>query len=184
VAAVGLLLLVAVPLYLLRRPSGKSAETAEGEARAQNPAPIRTEGDAGVPKTAVTVAPVQHVGCGAAPNKPGNDGSMCDRLPKLEQELVRAIKSNVECVPRTGKEGSINYVLSVDFSNKQLNIYPGASGSWKGPQAKAAAKCVLRGFSEVAWDSIPHRYRYYALAVLASYPLPPQLESGPSFDDP
>lgn len=184
VAAVGLLVLVAVPLYLLRRPSLRPAEETESEAKARNPTPIRAAGDAGVPKVAVTLAPLQHVACGAAPNKPGNEGAMCDRLPKIEQEFIRAIKANAECAPRTGKEGSINYVLSVDFSNNQLNIYPGASGSWKGPQAKAAAKCVQRSLPEFAWDSIPHRYRFYSLAVLASYPPPDPLEMGPTFDDP
>jgi hypothetical protein len=183
VLGVGLSLLIAVPLYLWRKPTGKPAEEGR-EARALNPNPIRTEADGGVPKAEVVLAPLQQVGCGAAPNRPGNDGSLCDRLPKVEQELVRAIKSNGDCAPRTGKEGSINYVLNVDFSKREINIYPGASGSWKGPQAKVAAKCVQKSFGEIDWEGLPHRYRFYSIAVMASYPPPDPLGSGPSFDEP
>lgn len=184
VVGVGILMLVAVPLYLLRRPLDKEKAGAQSEAHTRNPDPIRTTSDAGAPKAAVELGPVQHLACGSAPNRPGNEGALCDRLPALEQALQRAIKGNADCAPRTGKDGTINYVLNVDFTNKQVTVFPGASGSWKGPQAKAAAKCVQRALPKIEWEELPHRYRFYSLALMASYPPPDPLESGPVFDEP
>jgi hypothetical protein len=61
-------------------------------------------------------------------------------------------------------------------------VFPGASGQWKGPQAKAAAKCVENAIGEVQWDAIAHRYRYYMIGILASYPAPDPLQVAPTFE--
>ena len=182
VAAVVVLLIVAVPLYFLRKPAVQPAQTAEALSAAKRSRLIRASVDAGPPESNVEVGSVQRVKCSAASNRDGNEGPLCDRLPVLEAKLEQAIKETAECAPRTGKEGSINYVLTVDFTRKQVNVFPGASGSWKGPQAKAAATCVKRALGEVDWDSISHRYRYYVLAMLASYPAPDPMQFVPEFD--
>jgi hypothetical protein len=184
VLGVAVLVAVGVPLYLLRKPSGGFDSEAKLAARARNPAPIHASGDAGVKKPLVNLSSVQRVSCGAAANRPGNEGSLCDRLPQIEREFVRSIEQSLDCAPRTGKDGSINYVLNIDFTNRQLSVFPGASGSWKGPQAKAAAKCVERALPEMPWDGTLHRYRFYSLAVLATYPPPDAFEALPSFDEP
>ncbi len=182
VAVVVTLVLVAVPLYLLRRPSAQ-VEDADATARTVRPALIRNTVDAGPRELSnVTLGMVQRVTCSSSPGKPGNEGSLCDSLPVFEHALASAIKSTSECAPRTGKSGTINYVLSVNFSTKRLHVFPGASGSWKGPQAKAAAKCVKRALPKVDWDSVMHRYRYYMIAIMANYPAPDPLESLPAFE--
>ena len=73
-------------------------------------------------------------------------------------------------------------MLEVDFNKNRLNVFPGQSGKWKGPQARRAAKCVLSSFPPVSWDDVAHQYRYYAIAILATYPAPDPLEVLPDFD--
>jgi hypothetical protein len=183
VATVALLVIIALPLYILRRPSAEVGEPDDGPAaEVSQRALIRTALDAGKPKGEVELGRVQRVQCSAAPNRQGNEGNLCDRLPALEQALGRAVRTTVECAPKTGKAGTINYVLTVNFTHKRINVFPGKSGQWKGPQAKAAAKCVLKAMPEVQWDSTPHRYRYYMIAIMASYPAPDPLEVLPEFE--
>lgn len=182
VASVAILLIVAVPLYFLRKPPSQPAETAEALSAAKRSRLIRTTVDAGPPETNISIGAVQRIKCSAAANRDGNEGPLCDRLPVLEAKFEQGIRESTDCAPRTGKEGTINYVLTVDFTGKHVNVFPGASGSWKGPQAKAAATCVKRAIGDIPWDTITHRYRYYVLAMLASYPAPDPMQLMPEFE--
>lgn len=177
-----LLLLIAVPMYLLRRPASSGPGNPAASGNVTDPGLIRSTLDAGGPSPDIEFSEPQRVLCSAAPGRKGNEGPLCDRLPVLERALISSIKANVDCAPRTGKAGSINYVLTVDFTHTRLNVFPGASGQWKGPQAKASAECVEKGLPKVKWEDIPHRYRYYMIAILASYPAPNPLEGFPEFE--
>lgn len=178
VALVVGLVLLAVPLYLWRRPSGTENAPADGGAPSDARAPSVDSAmtspalpDAGAQAERVKLGSVQRVKCGASA-RGGQEGSVCDRLPFFEEQIARAIRDNVDCAPKTGKEGSINYVLTVDFSARKVHVFPGASGSWKGPAARKAAACVKRGLSAPDWAGLQHQYKHYSLAVLATYPAP------------
>jgi hypothetical protein len=180
VGVVGVIL-IAVPLYLWRQPSGRPAPTAEASASASagrlGAAPVALDAGAGagaVPKTAerVKLGSAQRVKCGASAGNARIEGSLCDALPWVEQALATAIKAAVDCAPKRKEEGSINYVVSLDFTAKRFHVFPGASGSWRGPQARKATECVNRAFPQPDWGAIPHQYRYYWIAVLATYPSP------------
>src|SRR5688572_15846570 len=82
----------------------------------------------------------------------------------------RTLRENRDCAPQTGKEGSINYVLEVDFRAERLNIFPGQSGKWHGPQARKATACMLRNLPNTPWAELSHQHDYYAIAILATYP--------------
>lgn len=178
VAGVACVILVAVPLYLLRRPAGSNAPAVEASASASaaklSPLPVPV--DAGVvaqkPIERVRLGPVQRVKCGSSATQARVEAGLCDGLPAFEQALKTAITAAIDCAPKEKTEGTINYVLSVDFTAHSLNVFPGASGSWRGPQAKRATQCVLRALAVPDWGSIPHQYRYYWLAVSATYPSP------------
>jgi hypothetical protein len=181
VLGVLVLLVVAIPLYLLRKPAS-GGEDAASTAHTRDPGLIRSQLDAGKPELSVTLGDMQRVQCSASPGKQGNEGPLCDGLPQVEKAFKQAIRANVECAPRTGKAGTINFVLAIDFTNKRVNVFPGQSGQWKGPQAKAAAECVERSIPDLKWADIEHRYRYYMLAVLASYPAPDPTTGFPEFE--
>jgi hypothetical protein len=185
VALVALLILLAVPLYLWRRPSGTENSQEEVDAQASAvasqmaPDGSQIESDAAPPEERVRLGPVQRVKCSASPRSRGQEGNLCDSLPFFEEGLKKAIRENVDCAPRTGKEGTINYVLKVDFTRRQLHVFPGASGTWKGPQSRRSAKCVKRSLPAPQWDKLQHQYRYYLIAIMATYP-PPGVPKGPA----
>jgi hypothetical protein len=177
-------MLIAVPLYLWRRPSASSEPAADHSASAGSAAPAAsvlpglTAFDAGGRALErVRLAAVQRVKCGASAGR-GQEGGLCDSLPYFEEALAKAIRENVDCAPKTGKEGTINHVLTVDFTQRKLHVFPGASGGWKGPQARRATDCVKRALPAPAWESIPHNHRFYSIAILATY-LPPGATSAP-----
>jgi hypothetical protein len=188
VALVAGLILIAVPLYLWRRPAGSEhAGTDAGAATSANPALeagviATTPVDAGRREERVKLGTAQRVRCSAGPGASGQEGSLCDNLGLLEQALSRAVMENVGCAPRGPKEGSINYVLTVDFAQRKLHVFPGASGSWKGPQARRATQCVKKALSAPGWESLKHQYRYYQIAVLATYAPEEPAVAGPSFE--
>jgi hypothetical protein len=177
------LILIAVPLYLLRRPSdAPSASISETSVFGFGGA-FRDEADASSPVAQVLLGPIQRVKCGPSATQISNEGELCDALPALEAALRQSILGAVECAPRTGKEGSINFVLEVDFENSRYNLFPGRSGKWRGPQARRAIQCVLRGFPPVDLTTVSHQFGYYAIAILAVFPAPDPFEILPTFDD-
>lgn len=177
------LALLAVPMYLLRRPSGAPSVNAADAGVAAFGGVFREEADASTPTAQVLLSQVQRVKCGGSANQSTSDGEFCDALPALEEALRSSILGAVDCAPRTGKEGSINFVLEVDFANGRYHLFPGKSGKWRGPQARRAIQCVLRGFPPVDLSAIRHQHAYYAIAILAVYPAPDPFEVLPTFDE-
>lgn len=181
VAGVAGVILMAVPLYLMRRPSGAPAASAEPAIAhsAPKPAAVPVPVDAGLPPPRlverVKLSPAQRVKCGASPVNAKLEGGMCDALPALEKALGAAIKATADCAPKQKEEGSINFVLGVDFTGRKLHAFPGASGSWRGPLARKATDCVNRALPLPDWGAVPHQYRYYWIAILATYPSPTSL---------
>jgi hypothetical protein len=174
---VGLLLALAIPLYLLRSPAG----TAEAEAVGPAPlgfaptVPAGSQPDQG--NKLLELSEPTHVRCGANPQGGGKSGRLCDRLDAIEKSFAAAIHEAFDCAPRTGEKGTLNYVLTVDFAQHRLHVFPGASGTWKGPQARRATQCVKRALAAPDWEKLPHEHAYYEIAVMATYQPPPPTEA-------
>jgi hypothetical protein len=177
-----ILALVAMPSYLLRRPGTGSLGAAGDAGTPGFGGVIRQEVDAAATVTDVVLGPLQRVRCGASATQTTGEGGLCDPLPMLEAALRQGILGNVDCVPRTGKEGSINYVLEVDFTSNRLNVFAGQSGTWRGLRARKAATCVLRSLPPLPWTDTAHQHQYYAMAVLATYPAPEPSDGLPTFE--
>ena len=182
VASVVGLILLAVPLYLWRRPSGTehSLGASGASASAQvGAAPVGSDSvDRRDEQPAVKLDAVQRVRCSASLSAKGQEGVLCDSLTFFEKALAESIRKNTGCAPKTGETGTLNYVMQIDFRRKWVNVFPGASGQWKGPQARRAAKCVERSLPRPEWQKITHQYSYYMIAIMASYP-PPAPIPGP-----
>lgn len=182
VACVLGLILLAVPLYLLRRPS-TALRALSGDAGLHGfGGVVLGEADAGAGAAQVVLGPIRRVKCGTSPSQITSEGELCDSLPALEAALRQSILGGVDCAPRTGKEGSINYVLEVDFESNRYTLFPGKSGKWRGPQARRATQCVLRAFPPVDLAGLSHQYAYYAIAILAVYPAPDPFDVLPNFE--
>lgn len=178
VALVCVTMLIAVPLYLVRKPSTKASGAAPSASASVSGGPQAVPKSSSEPAAAavaparVTLGPVQRVRCGSSAAAAPNEGALCDTLGPVEDALKKAILESEECAPKPRSKGSINYVLTVDFPGKKLHVYPGASGEWRGKQARRATTCVKQALKLADWN-VPHQYRFYALAVLASYAGPP-----------
>jgi hypothetical protein len=185
VALVAVLILLAVPLYLWRRPSGTenapeaSAEPGQGLMASALPSAAMQVPE--MKDDRIKLGQVQRVKCSASSRLAGQKGALCDALPFFEEGLEKAIRENFDCAPKTGKRGTVNYALTVDFTNKKLNVFPGASGSWRGPQARRSAECVERSMPAPEWDKLRHQYRYYVVAIMATYE-PPASDDKPMFE--
>jgi hypothetical protein len=173
VLAVGALL-VATPLYLLRSPAQQPPPQANtGKVIGFAPSVPVASADAERAER-VAVGEALRIRCSSRPGARGQEGRLCDQLPSVEQALRTAINETVDCAPTTGGGGTLNFVLKVDFEAKTLHVFPGASGTWRGPQARRATKCVKQALVAPEWEKLPHKFGYYELAMLADYrPLSP-----------
>ena len=183
VALVAVMVLLAVPLYLSRRPQLSAAGKASTSTlpAAMSAPPIVPQRSTSQIDDRVRVGKPQKVKCAATAGSRGQEGALCDSLPFFEKALDKAIHETADCAPRAEKSGTINYVLTVDFNSKKLHVFPGASGTWKGPQSKRAAQCVKRVLPVPEWDTIQRQYRYYMLAIMATYE-PPSPTATPLFE--
>jgi hypothetical protein len=178
-------MLIAVPLYLLRKPSYKVAASAASASASAGTGPLGASKPPAAPAAPpappprLTLGAVQKVRCGASAAAAPNEGTLCDTLPAFEEALKQAILGNEGCAPKSKLKGSINYVLTIDFARKKLHIFPGASGDWHGRQARRAVSCVESALKVTDW-AVPHQYRFYAIAVLATYAGPPGSEPLPA----
>lgn len=170
------LMLLAVPLYLWRRPSLAAKAAADASASASASGAVAAVPVA-VPKLPevsaleperVKLSPIRKVRCGASARQ-SSASENCDSLAYFEKALADAVKASAECAPRSTKPGSINFVLEIDFTRKNLHVFPGASGDFRGPRARRTTKCVKAALPNPEWDTIVHQHRYYAIALLATY---------------
>jgi len=178
--AIGVLLLLAIPLYLLRTPPEKpTAKTGEAPLGFAPSVPAGTEGKK-EDKLLQLAEPVL-VKCAPSPTGAGKSGRLCDSVEPIQKSLQAAITDSFDCAPRTGEVGTLNYVLTIDFTQHRVHIFPGASGTWKGPQARRATQCVKRALAAPDWEKLPHDHAYYEIAILATYQPPPPT-SAPLFE--
>ncbi len=177
VALVCVTMLIAVPLYLWRKPSSKVATPVPSASSSMSTGPQAAPKASSDPAPAsatpprLTLGPVQRIRCGSSSAAATNEGTLCDALGPIEEAFKKAVLESEECAPKPKTKGSINYVLTLDFPRKAVHVYPGASGEWRGKQARRATSCVKSAIKVSDWN-IPHQYRFYALAVLASYAAP------------
>jgi hypothetical protein len=186
IALVALLVMVAVPLYLLRRPrveakdDGKGADGRGAAASTTAPSGLSplaptagatlnppTPGGASAPR-GLTVGDPRILRCSKGSSKPPPE--QCDRQPFFEEALVKAIRDNASCVNTTTPGATVNFVLDVDYKRKKSHAWPGKSGSLKRKMSKEVAACVNRALPTPDWSQVPHQHDRYQIAVLATYP--------------
>src|SRR5690606_32523947 len=104
VALVAVLILLAVPLYLWRRPSSQEnapAGSSSAAAAAASAIPTTLAASTKQVDERVNLRAVQKVKCSASARLSGQKGALCDSLPFFEEQLEKAIVENVDCAPKT-----------------------------------------------------------------------------------
>lgn len=173
---VALLVLVALPLYLLRRPkavgpvaadAGAKVEVGEGGPGGQT-AGSPAAPDASSPKKVVLGEP-RTVRC--TPRSGGHlMAERCERLVVLEDALARSIRDNAACAPPSASPFTVSFVLTIDFERKKLHLWPGRSGTLKRRSAADLVRCVEHAIAPPDFAALSHQYAKYDINVMASYP--------------
>jgi len=173
---IALLVLVALPIYLWRRPkpvpppeidAGSRSEI--GDAAGPDAAgPIAAPIDAGVSKRVMLAEPKINR---CVPKGGGRVTSeRCDHLTSLEDALARSIRENVACAPPMPSAYTVSFVLTVDFDRKKLHLWAGRSGSLKKRNAVDLIRCVEHAITPPDFSILAHQYAKYEINVIAAYP--------------
>lgn len=173
IALVAGLILVAVPLYLWRRPRPEPIPNADA---AVADAGVFAPFDAGTPIVAVdagppslSLAPFTNVKC-ENPGPGKTPPERCDHVTFFEDALARAIRDNAACAPASKTPFTVSYVLEENFRTKKLQLYTGNSSSLKKEKRKELLRCVKKSMPTPDWATIPHQYVRYKVSVVATYP--------------
>ena len=170
IALVAGLILVAVPLYLWRRPRPESIPTADAamvDGGASAPVTTVVAFDAGV--STISLSPFTTVRC-ENPGPGKTPPERCDHVTTFEDSLSRAIRESGSCAPASKSPYSVSFVLESDFRRKKLQLFAGKSSSIKREKARELLRCVKRAMPTPDWSAIPHQYARYKVNVVATYP--------------
>jgi hypothetical protein len=177
IALVAGLILVAVPLYLWRRPRPESIPTADAavaDAGAPNADGGKSKaffvsGDGNAKSGAVTLSPFTTIRC-ENPGPGRTPPERCDHVTFFEDGLARAIRENAACAPQAKVPISVSFVLEMDFKRKRTNLFAGKSTTIKRERSKELLRCIKRAMPTPEWNNIPHQYVKYKINVMATYP--------------
>jgi hypothetical protein len=169
------LVLVAVPLYLWRRPEQATPDEladmpgAGGAAAAVDGAvPYVPLVDAAVEPT-VKLSSFDTIWC-KDPGPGKTPASRCDHVDFFEDALARAIQDNALCAPSEKTGATISFVLEINFARKSWRLSRGKSSTLSEAKVKELFRCVKKGMPTPDWGSIPHQHSRYLVAVKATYP--------------
>lgn len=176
IALVAGLVIVAVPLYLWRRPAqGGRHEPATPLVDAgvglllDGATPYVPLVDASTATPPVKLTPFKTVKC-QDPGPGKTPPERCDHVTFFEDALGRAIRENALCAPTADKGLSVSYVMEIDFRRQKLKLYHGQSSSVPRTKTKDLFRCVEKALPTPEWDTIPHQHARYVVTVTATYP--------------
>lgn len=171
-------LLVAIPLYLWRRPRGENKDADAGAVAAADagaPAAVGAGGaplsDAGSSAASITITEAKVVSCQDKGKK--KTAEECDRLPLLEQALTKAVQERGSCMAELLPGESVQFTSEVNFLRKKVLLTARkAGGTGNGRLPKTARHCteeIRRAFTSVQIADMPHAHSRYRVVVLATF---------------
>ena len=173
---IAVVVVVALPIYLYRRPkpitpidgdAGVRADFSDGGTEAGAGAAATTS-DAGASKR-MTLGDPKVIKC--MPKGGGRVTSeRCDHLAVLEDALARSIRDNMACAPPSAVPYTVSFVLTADFERRKLHLWAGHSGTLKKRNAGDLIRCVEHAITQPDWNTVAHQYARYEINVMASYP--------------
>ena len=182
IAAVVLgLALIAIPLYLWRRPRSESPPVTSAltasvalDAGALDASAVA----AALPGPTVSLSDPKVMEChdmGSRRTRPED----CDHLAAVEKGLATAITASASCLPTSAGGGTLVYEVDASFARKRHPIellVPRDGRSLKNAHGAAAAAAVSgcmatvkKGMDSVALDGVPHAHARYKVAITATY---------------
>ncbi len=161
------LVLVAIPLYLWRRPRADSISVGNGSG--ETPVLPAVTAAAVAPEEKLVVGEAKILSC-SEPKK--GSPAPCDRAPELESALSKAVEETASCVPRDAGGGTIVYVAEIAVKKKTVAVTTPKDGRTL-KNAKVASSCekaMKSKLSLLPFDSMKLEHARYKLSVTATYP--------------
>lgn len=180
VALLLLLVLVAIPLYLWRRPRAESSVATSSTGASVEPNAL------GAPTSATVADPAKpllgdpkSILC-QDPGPKRTAPEQCDRLVDLEKAFAKAIEDSASCVPKEVGGGTVQYVADVSFKRRSLGVSTPKDGrSLKNAKVVAACQAAVKSrLQAFSLDTLQHAHARYKIAVTATYPGPVKQVSG------
>lgn len=163
--------LVAVPLYLWRRPRSVADSATASALPEAGVLSATVEVDAG-PPPGVRLSDPRVLSC-QDPGTKKTPNEQCDALPAFEKSFEDAILNAKGCVPAAAGPGTITYVADVSFNKKHTVTVslPKDGRSYRGVKSVSGCAAAVRAsMSGVSLDPIPHAHGRYKVAIVATYP--------------
>jgi hypothetical protein len=167
------LVLVAIPLYLWRRPRAESIPVAAGAADASVLPAVTGAPTAGTEEKLV-IGEAKTLSChDPGPKKTAPE--QCDHVVELEKALAKAIEESSSCVTRDMGGGSIIYVADVTFKKKTAALIttPKEGRTLKSPKVVGGCERAIKSkLANVAFETMKHEHARYRVSITATYPGP------------
>lgn len=177
-ALVAALVLVAVPLYLWRRPQPANIPSADAATMSSSqllPPPVSSNDPspqqlvAAPVGPAIQIAPIKTIKC-QDPGPGRTPPERCDGIRFFEDSLSRAIRDSASCAPPSKSGYVVSYNLDFHFGKKRANLSLGKSTTLSKSRRKELLRCVERAMQTPDWDRIPHQHLKYTINAIATYP--------------
>jgi hypothetical protein len=162
------LVLVAIPLYLWRRPRADAVAVASaGDAGAElAAAPPATPATDEKP----TTSDVKNLLC-QDPGPKKTAPEQCDHVVDVEKAFAKAIEESASCMPKDVGGGTIIYVADVSFKRKAVNVATPTQGrTMKNVKAISACQAAVKSrLQALPLDPITHAHARYKISMTATY---------------
>jgi hypothetical protein len=162
------LVLVAIPLYLWRRPRAESiAVVGSGDGGADPASSAPSPGPP--PDDKPTLGEVKSILC-QDPGPKKTAPEQCDHVVEVEKAFAKAIEESASCAKDAGG-GTIQYVTDISFKRKSISVAtPKDTRTMRNAKVAAACQAAVKGkLQALPLDSITHAHARYKIAITASY---------------
>ncbi len=163
------LVLVAIPLYLWRRPRADAVAAGAAADAGAPPAPTAS-GDPTASDDRPTLGEMKSLLC-QDPGPKKTSPEQCDHVVEVEKALAKAIEESAACIPKDLGGGTVVYVADVSFKRKAVNVATPKEGrTIKNMKAVNACQSAVKSrLSALGLESITHAHARYKISVTATY---------------
>lgn len=164
------LVLVAIPLYLWRRPRAESI--AVNANVSQDAGAVAVEGAPPVIEEKVAIGEPRSTCHDPGPKR--TPPEQCDHLSDIEKALAKAIEESAACVPKDAGGGTIVYAAEVTLGAKKRSLVVSTPKDGRSiKSAKVVSAChgaVKAKLAPLTLDGLKHEHHRYRISVTATYP--------------
>jgi hypothetical protein len=166
------LVLVAIPLYLWRRPRADAIAVQGGGADAGALPPV-TGASAAPQEDRLAVGEAKILSC-HDPGPKKTSPEQCDHVVDLEKAFAKAIEETATCVARDAGGGTIIYLADVGFKRRIVSIgTPKEGRTLKSSKVAGACERAVKGrLTSLPFDTMKHEHARYRVSITATYPGP------------